>query len=220
MDFRATEFARAFSPPSNQVDWTTTQIRGSEKGTVLRLWVVTGTMVIMGGVFIWNTHQGFFIAKNVPNIFLCILAPLTFFLLAKATWETVRLKRFGDPMLELNAAPIPAGEKVEGRITLALNGQAPDFELTLACIHRVVTGTDKNSKVTETVLWSTLEKASLLLGGILPVSIATSKEQPQTNSDNPSDRILWRLTVKAPFHGPAFLENYELPVGRAPETIS
>ena len=54
--------------------------------------------------------------------------------------------------------------------------------------------------------------ASLLPGGVVPVSVAVPPDQKETNSDDAFDQILWRLTVMAPFRGPSFLEKYEIPV--------
>jgi hypothetical protein len=217
MNIGGVKITSGFSPIDNRTNWTGTQIRGSEKKTVVGSWFGAILPAVLFGLFFWHTHLGFFISKNVPNPFLCVFIPVSFFMFGKAIWETIRLKRFGDPLLELNTAPIPLGGTVEGRITLTSGADnAPEFTVTLACIHHVHTSGSKSSNISEKVLWSAENKTSLLLGGILPISVAVPADQPQTNCANPFDCILWRLTVKAPFRGQAFLEKYEIPVGQAP----
>jgi hypothetical protein len=142
------------------------------------------------------------------------LGPFGLFLLFRAIWETFRLKRFGDPVLELNTGKGTIGGTVEGRLCLGSNiTNAPDFTLKLACIRRVERmGGKGRSSVIETVLWSAENKATLLLGGILPISFTVPEGQLPTNDDNPSNQVLWRLTINAPIRGVAFLEKYEIPV--------
>ena len=217
MNIGGVKISRNFSTTDDRTNWTATQIWGSEKGTVVRYWFGAIFLVVVLSIYFWFSHQPLFIAKNFPNPFLCVMAFASLYTFSKAIWETVRLKRFGDPMLELNTAPIPIGGTVEGRVTLNSGADnAPDFTVTLACIHRVTSNSGKNSSTSEKVLWSAEKKATLLLGGILPISMAVPEGQPQTNAANPFDCILWRLTVKAPFPGQAFLEKYELPIGNAP----
>ena len=197
----------------DRTNWTERQIRGSEKKAAFGSWFGVIFSAILFLIFYLTNHHSLFIDKNIPNPILCVIAFGTAISLIKATWETIRLRRFGDPVLELNTAPIPLGGVLEGRLQLATGtDHAPEFTTTLACIHR--SGNGKNT--TEKILWSGESKSTLLLGGILPISIAVPTDQPQTNGANPFDRILWRLTVRAPFRGQAFLEKYEVPIGHVP----
>jgi hypothetical protein len=217
MKFGGIEVTSGPAAFKDRTDWTTTQIRGSEKKTVFGSWFGIVFTIAVFLLFFRFTHQGLFLSKGIPNPLLLVFGAITIFSLVKAIWETVRLNRFGDPVLELNTAPIPLGGTVEGRINISSGAdKAPEFTITLACIHRVTSNSGKNSSTSETVLWSAEKKTPVLLGGILPISMAVPEGQPQTNGANPFDCILWRLTVKAPFRGQAFLEKYEVPVGHAP----
>jgi len=197
-------------------DWATRQVRGSEKGAVGRIWFASIGTAVMFTLFLWHSHFPLFDHSMGPITYLFWIFPaIPILLFCKALWETFRLKRFGDPILELTEVPIPLGGSVDGRITLGSGtDNAPEFTLQLACVHRVVTQGAKSSHVSETVLWSGEKKATLMLGGILPVSIDVPADQPSTNRRNLSDSILWRLTVKAPFRVVRFLEKYEVPVYR------
>jgi hypothetical protein len=193
-------------------DWTRTEIQGSEKKVVMGAWFGAAIMIAVLVWFFWHSSMPLFLAKGLLNPMVWGTGLIALAVLAKAIWETIRLKRFGNPILELNTAPILLGGTLEGRINITGIDQGPEFSVTLACIHRVVTSNGKNSNTKETILWSNEKKATLLPGGVLAISIPVPINQPQTNCANSFDSIIWRLSVKGPFRGPAFLEKYELPV--------
>ncbi len=113
-----------------RIDRTTRQIKGSEKGVLFRSWLGAGVPVVFSVGFFLNVD-------HPPTFIICLFLAIGLFFLGKAVWETIRLKRFGDPVLELNVVPISLGETVDGRITINSGGEnAPEFTLTLACIHR------------------------------------------------------------------------------------
>ncbi|MCE0483151.1 MAG: DUF3592 domain-containing protein [Methylacidiphilales bacterium] len=188
------------------------RIKGSEKGTLIGAWVGTvffGFLILLLG---WHMNMPLLIGK-MPNPVLAIMALVFLFLLVKSIRETIRLKRFGDPALELNRVPVPMGEILEGRITLGTAFMTgPDFHAKLQCVHRWHENAGKNSHDREVVLWSGETKTALMPGGVVPVSIALPDNRPATNDTNPFDRIFWRLTVTAPFTGIGFAEKYEIPV--------
>ena len=124
------------------------------------------------------------------------------------------MKPFGDPVLDLTHVPVPLGGTLEGRISLGSGlTTAPDFNLKLQCIRRVLQQGGKNSHWVETILWSGEHTASLQIGGIVPVLMVVPPDQEKRSLTRDAfNQILWRLTVMAPFRGPAFLEKYEIPV--------
>jgi hypothetical protein len=201
-----------------------TQIRGSERKSLTGAWLTLVLPLGIGAFFLGWAHMPLFMKPGVPNPIVDVLGLLVVVLLGRAVWETIRLKRFGDPVLDLTHVPVPLGGTVEGRITLGSGlTMAPDFSVKLQCIRRVLQQSGKNSHWVETVLWTGEDTASLLPGGIVPVSMVVPPDQEETNSRDAFNQILWRLTVKAPFRGPAFLEKYEIPVeGRtsAAQTIA
>jgi len=189
-------------------------IRGSEKGVATGSWLACAGVWALSGFSYWHSHITFTGPRVSPVSYFFLLFPLAALLLTlRALWETARLKRFGDPVLELASAPIPPGESVMGRINLgAVGAQAPEFKLALACIHRTVVQGAKGDSIRETVLWSGEQKTTLLPGGILNVSMAVPADQPESHNNVGPEAILWRLTVTAPFRGMAFQEKYLVPV--------
>ena len=190
-----------------------TQIRGSEKRSLTGAWLVLALPLGMEGFFVGWAHMPiFFIGPHRLNPITLIFGVIALLLIVRAVWETVRLFRFGDPVLNLNEVPVPLGGTLEGRIPLSSSlTTATEFHLRLQCIHRLLDNTGKNSHWVETVLWTGEQNASLLPGGIIPVSIALPPDQPETNIDL-NEQFIWRLTVQAPFRGPDFLEKYQIPV--------
>jgi hypothetical protein len=198
--------------PSREMPLST-QIRGSEKKTLTGAWLALGLPLLIGWFFCGWGHMPFFMKPGVPNPIVCVLGLVAALMLARAIWETVRLKRFGDPVLDLTSVPVPLGGTVEGRISLGSGlTNAPHFNVKLQCIRRVLEQGGKNSHWVETVLWAGENTVAPLPGGIVPVSIAVPPDQEETDSGSLSNQIVWRLTVTAPFRGPSFLEKYEIPV--------
>jgi hypothetical protein len=190
-----------------------TQIRGSEKKQLTGAWVAALLPIFILGFFMVWVHMPFFFKPGVPNPIAIILGLVAAMLIGRAIWETIRLKRFGDPVLDLTQVPVPLGGTIEGRINLnASLTTAPDFSIKLQCIRRVLQQSGKNSHWVETPLWTGEGTASLLPGGIVPVTMQVPPDQEETNSLDAFNQLIWRLTVKAPFRGPAFLEIYEIPV--------
>jgi hypothetical protein len=190
-----------------------TQIRGSEKKSLTAAWLALLLPLFVGGLFFGWAHMPFLMKPGVPNPLAIILGLVVVVMFGRVIWEAIRLKRFGDPVLDLTHVPVPLGGTVEGRIILASGMMtAPEFNVKLQCIRRVLQQSAKSSHWVETVLWNSEKTASLLPGGIVSVSMAVPPDQEETNSNDAFNQILWRLTVKAPFRGPAFLEKYEIPV--------
>jgi|GEM_PF-5765101 len=189
------------------------QIRGSEKKSLTNAWLGLGVPLIMSGFFFGWGHMPFFMAPGVPNPIAGVIGLVSVFILGRIVWETIRLKRFGDPVLDLTQVPVPLGGTVEGQITLGAGlTTAPSFKMKLQCIRRELQRGGKNDRWIEKILWEEEKTVSLLLGGVLPVSMSVPPDQEETNSDDPFNQILWRLTVQAAFRGPSFLEKYEIPV--------
>ena len=208
-----TRISDAPGPWADNSDYTAPRVFGSEKKSVISAW---GAVLMAAGVFWW-----FFFKNKVPlfpdgspNPLLYFFGPIALFLLFRAIWETARLKRFGDPVLELNNGKGTIGGTVEGKLNIgsSITG-TPEFTLSLACLSHVERPGDKNTHVT--VLWSDEKKTTSLLGGILPISFTVPADQPQTSYEDPYKRISWRLTIKAPLRGMAFSEKYEIPVYHA-----
>jgi hypothetical protein len=190
-----------------------TVIPGSEKRAAVGPWIGVVMMAAIALTTSWWMHLPLIVKPGIPNPIAAITGLLALFFLVRGGWETIRLRRFGDPALSLVCAPVPRGGKVEGRIELGSGlTTAPSFTLRLQCIHAYVENTGRNSHTVENVLWSGEEQATILPGGILPVSIAVPPDQPASRGGGLADRVLWRLTVMAPFRGIPFLEKYEIPV--------
>lgn len=206
-----TPVADASVPEDDSPDYSAPQVKGSEKSSVNLAWfyvVLAGTSL---GWFLWKSQAPLFLPSGYPDPLLYFFGPIVLFLIGRAVWETVRLKRFGDPLLELSTGKGTIGGTVEGRLSLGSNiANAPEFTVTLACIRLFHSAGGKHTH--KTVLWSAENKATLLLGGILPISFAVPEGQPATKNDDPLNLVLWQLTIKAPFRGVAFLEQYEIPV--------
>jgi hypothetical protein len=136
-----------------------------------------------------------------------------------AVRETIRRRKFGRSLLELKTLPGVIGGRLEGAIHTNLS-EAPSggFQLVLACVNRITTGSGKNRSTREQMLWKeevTLPQLSLGLGvtGLsIPVGFSVPYECEPTSEENPNNRIVWRITASAEVPGVDFAESFEVPL--------
>ena len=188
------------------------QIKGSEKKSVTTAWIGATIFAFITWWFTGWGHMPIFLPhEKYSNPIACILGIIGLLVLGKAIYETIRLKRFGDPALELNAGKGVTGATLDGRINFGpAMIHAPEFTVKLACMQSVQQMGEKNPRIAR--LWSNEQKATLMHGGVLPISMMIPDDQPPSSGMDSFNRIYWQLTVKAPFWPVGFLEKYEVPI--------
>src|SRR2546428_3174749 len=143
-------------------------------------------------------------------------------LLIWAAHLTLRFWRFGVSWLELETGTATLGGPLRARIAAPRLPEDSTVLLTLTCVNRVVTGTGKDRSTWEKVVWQeeqTVAREGLEPGPegeIVPVLFRLPLDAPPTRSDNPSDRIVWRLEARARLAGVDYDEQFEVPVSPAP----
>ena len=139
-----------------------------------------------------------------------------------ATHLTLRLWRFGVSWLELETGTATLGGPLRARITAPRLPEDSTVLLTLTCVNRVVTGSGRDRSTWEKVVWQeeqTVAREGLEPGPegeVVPVSFRLPLDAPPTRTDNPNDRIVWRLEARAHLAGVNYDEQFEVPVSPAP----
>ncbi len=139
-------------------------------------------------------------------------------LLIWAVHLTLRFWRFGVSWLEMETATATLGGPLRARIAATRLPEDSTVHLTLTCINRIVTGSGRDRSTWEKVVWQeeqTVAREGLEPGPdgeIVPVSFRLPFEAPPTRSDNPNDRIVWRLEASARLAGVDYDEQFEVPV--------
>ncbi len=143
-------------------------------------------------------------------------------LLIWAVHLTLRFWRFGVSWLELESGTATLGGPLCARIAAPRLAEDSTVLLTLTCINRVVTGSGSDRSTWEKVVWQeeqTVAREGLEPGPdgeVIPVSFRLPVDAPPTRSDNPNDRIVWRLEARARLAGVDYDERFEVPVSAAP----
>jgi hypothetical protein len=94
------------------------------------------------------------------------------------------------------------------------------FQVRLMCLRVKQTGSGKNRRTDETPLWEheeVMPGAGRRADGIaIPVAVPLPADARETDERNSTDKVIWRLEVKAALPGVDFKGRFEVPVFRVP----
>jgi uncharacterized membrane protein YhdT len=138
-------------------------------------------------------------------------------LIVWAVREVLRKRRYGDSVLRLDSLPVPLGGMLRATFEVPARLADRELEVQLACVHRFRSGSGKNRRTREVILWEDRQQATARSGSA-PGSTAARIEmplpldQPAARRQPTDDTIFWRLTVEAEEPGVDFKGQFELPV--------
>src|SRR5205085_6928441 len=96
--------------------------------------------------------------------------------------------------------------------------------ITVACVHRITTGSGKSRSTNEEMLWSselTVAGASTMqtMEGLrVPFSIGIQGDARECDISDSNNEIVWRLNAKADLPGIDYAAQFDIPVFRTAET--
>lgn len=136
-------------------------------------------------------------------------------LIVAAVVQFSRWRRFGSAQLTLDPWPGAIGGHVGGSFVVSLpQHERPDILVTLACLRSYYTGSGKDRKRTEKVIW---QKEGI--AAQTPVQHATRVSFHFAVPDNlpaselaDSDYHFWRVSFSAPLKGADLALDFEIPV--------
>lgn len=161
--------------------------------------------------------------KDNPVALVALLFPLVGLgLLVWAVRATVRRRRYGVSVLEMEATPAPLGHGLTGVVRTGTAVAAPEgFRVVLTCVRRVTRGSGKNRSTSESILW---QEERVVAGRTtrdargmrteVPVAFPLPGDGQPSDGSNPRDRVLWRLEVSASVPGVDYQSTFEVPVSR------
>lgn len=127
-----------------------------------------------------------------------------------------RYRYFGPTPLLPDPVPGQAGGQVGGDIHLARPwGRGYQFTALLSCIRRSHSGSGKNSRVSEHLVWQREQRPygmSHMRGSLLRVCFDVPQDLPASGPEGARERILWRLHVEGEVDGRKLCRTWELPV--------
>lgn len=188
--------------------------------------------LLLGVAVFWN---GISWAVAVPTVldpsaggarFFVLLFPLVGVGLAAAAVHAIlRRRRYGAATFELATLPGVIGRAIAGQVLVERGLETEsDVMLTLKCVRKVVTGSGKQRKTTETKLWESTQQlpGTVAAAGVIriPVAFAIPPEAEPTDERNSRDMVQWHLEVSSALEGVDFYAKFEVPVFRTAESAA
>jgi hypothetical protein len=139
-------------------------------------------------------------------------------LLVWAVRATIRRRRYGTSVLELDTLPAVVGHALEGTLRAPAGLRPPEgFRVVLSCIRRVTSGSGRNRSTSERILWQEEHRTDATGTGV-PVAFAIPADAAPSEPVRGNDRTLWRLEVSAEVPGVDYAAGFEVPVFRTAES--
>lgn len=206
-------------------DWAAGEILSTDNNSYAPLLFMGIAFCAIGGAGSYGA-----ITKELPKgnkaALLALLFPLVGLgLLGAAGYTFLRRKKFGAVSFKMSAVPGTVGGTLTGSIHIPSHFQPQSgVRLQLRCVRRVVTGSGKERRVSETFLWED-EKTlgeNLPRTGLdefaVPVFFRIPGDARETDNRQPDDQIIWRLTATSKQAGIDFRADFDLPVFRTAQS--
>jgi len=199
--------------------WRDNYISSSAKYTH---WVLLFAALVWNGMTVpvfWNLGEFLQKAAAEPVIFLFFLFPLVGVgLIAAAVHAFIGWRRFGPTPLVLDPFPGAVGGHVGGLLDTRIPYRpAQRFDVNLACLRSQVSGTGKDRKRSESVIWQSEGVCHSRDNGgdtMLSFRFDVPSRLPPSDLEKTGTYYLWRVSVSAALEGPDFSRSYEIPVFR------
>ena len=161
--------------------------------------------------------------KGFVTVVALILPLVGVILIIIAITSVMRHIKFGESLFHLKGGNGVIGGMLQGTIDTTVNIAPEDgFELRLSCIYKYVTGSGKNRRTHEEILWRGEAKvfrellykdktrSSIPVNFMIPSGGVMESESSWLSSDS----VTWRLDVKAKVPGIDYKASFEVPVKR------
>lgn len=204
-------------------DWAQGCVHAATRSAMWQMWALAILWWLISAPSVYLALKHELMEKGNQTALVALLFPLAgVWLLWRAVYLTLEWRRFGDSVFHLDTVPGVIGGELRGTIsaTAAVDPQRA-LALKLTCVRRVTTGSGNSRSTTEYILWEEEQPqvhGYRSAGVTIPVAFQVPPECQQTDSHNPNDLILWRLTVREPNPGVDYLAQFEVPVFRTSES--
>ncbi|MBN1237965.1 MAG: DUF3592 domain-containing protein [Gammaproteobacteria bacterium] len=196
-------------------EWASPEVRSSARRNVYAAWFFAAFWnVIAIPVGFMTTLE--FLDGNRPAIFGLLFPLAGLVLIAWALKATANWRRFGATVLAMDPYPGAIGGQVGGTIDLRLPYDPRlAFNTTLSCLYSYVSGSGKNRRRSERVVWQSegiAHAQSHMRGTRLEVLFDVDQGLPPSDVKDQRDYHLWRLSLAADMPGVDFDRSFEIPV--------
>ena len=140
------------------------------------------------------------------------------FLVGQSILAYLRARKFKDVRLKLSGVPCVVGGKLQGRLEAEfVFPPGATADLTLSCVRSYVSGSGDNRTRWERILWQEPKTLAVSTDGhtsYIPVEFTLPYDAKETDTRNPDDEILWKLTASSKLPGLDFSAIFIAPVFR------
>lgn len=199
-------------------DWATGHIASSSRSSAKFLWGfgLFWTLMCIPLLFILPDA----LAKGDRNILIALVFPaIGLGLLAAATLKTLRNAKYGESIFQLASSSGILGGPLAGVVHSSRHIQPEDgFRLTLTCVRRVTTGSGKNRRTREDILWQETRTVQRELMDrdfsrtAIPVMFHLPYDATPTSIAGEAAPVIWRLRAEAATPGLDYQADFEVPV--------
>ncbi|MDX9978969.1 MAG: hypothetical protein RBU25_02875 [Lentisphaeria bacterium] len=192
-------------------------IRASREGGPLTSWLIALFVLGTGGVLVFGAWEEM---GGQPLLWLLLVYPFAGVLLAvRAMTVTIRLFRYGRPVLCLKSVPCPLGGAISGVIEFP-GLRLPPFqsaELELHERHLLHRNPGRNSRKDQMeTVWKVRVPIQLPPGGNrLAVTLPVPGDGKPTEPTG-DDRVAWRILLRAATEGVNLGAAFDVPVSAGP----
>jgi hypothetical protein len=206
-------------------DWQEGQIRASGKAQFILPAVMAVFWNLVSTPLLFVIPEEFFDKGNKLALIGLVFPVVGIGLAIWAIRAFVRWKKFGDSVFEMTTYPGVIGGKLAGRIVTSVDlNPTEGFHLTISCVNRVTTGSGKNRRTSERVLWQ--QKRHLLREPLdwdptkseIPVLFAIPFDVDPTEKRSDSDEVVWRLQLAAEVPGVDYAVQFDVPIFRTADS--
>jgi len=204
-------------PWLNKKAWAENRIRSNSRAGLIVIWLFAIIWNALSAPILFAQDDLAGQIMDRPEVALALLFPLVGLgLFAAALVATRKWLRYGKTPLVLDPFPASLGGHAGGTLDVKLPYK-PDqlFDVTLCCLYSYVSGSGKNRKRRNKVVWQTegfCHTQSGPRGTRLSFRFDLPEDLPESEDDSQTRYHFWRVRIKAEVDGPDFDYSYIIPV--------
>jgi len=196
-------------------DWAAGEVRTSAQRDANRLMIIAiAWCVVTFPIVFIVPHRAL---RNADYFALpSLIFPLVgVVMLAWAMRLRRRIRQYGESRFVITSVPGQIGGSLTGSIHIdKLLAAGERVALELACINRTTRGFWHNLTVWDRILWRADQTSMSDSSGSIRVAFLIAADCRPTDDSNPKNRIVWRLSAKAPGAAGGYRAEFEVPVFR------
>jgi hypothetical protein len=198
-------------------DWQSASIRSDSKMSMWGAWAFAAIWNLISAPTPFLAYREVVDKENYIALAALLFPVVGIGLIGWAVKRTKEWRKFGPTPVELDPFPGSIGGHVGGTIEMPLGYDSSNkFLLTLTSLHSYMSGSGKNRRRTEQVLWQDEalgHSESTGTGTRIEFRFDVPSGKKESDADPSDDSYdLWRLNVRAEIDGTDLDRSYEIPV--------